>query len=128
MTAYTPSYTSPTEDDQQLLEYMAPLQSELANGFSYETDEDGEYRDEDGYPTSPWEYVIDALDVEVTRSLNGDYRGARILLTFGGPNVWLDTADRELQGAWGGKRVNMFVPYDVCEEIDAAIEEYAGCM
>lgn len=128
MTAYTPSYTSPTEDDQALLEYMAPLQSELANGFSYETNQDGECRDEDGYPTSPWEYVIDALDVEVTRSLNGDYRGARVWLTFGGPNIWLDTAEHELQGAWGGKRVNMFVPYDVCEEIDAAIEEYAGCL
>lgn len=128
MTAYIPSYTSPTEDDQALLEYMAPLQSELANGFSYETDQDGEYCDEDGNPTSPWEYLIDALDVEVTRSLNGDYRGARILLTFGGPNIWLDTAERELQGAWGGKRVNMHVPYEVCAEIDEAVEELAGCM
>lgn len=127
MTANT-ACTCASRDDQALLEYMAPLQSELANRFSYETDQDGEYRDEDGNPTSPYEFICDALDVEVTRSLNGDYRGARILLTFGGPNVWLDTADRELQGAWGGKRVNMFVPYDVCEEIDAAIEEYAGCM
>lgn len=128
MTAYTPSCDRPTQDDQALLEYMAPIAEELRAGFTYETDEFGEFRDEDGNPTSPWGYVIDALDVEVTRSLNGDYRGARILLTFGGPNVWLDTADRELQGAWGGKRVNMFVPYDVCEEIDAAIEEYAACL
>ncbi len=127
MTANT-ACTCTSRDDQALLEYMAPLQTELSSGFSYEVNEDGECRDEDGYPTSPWEYVIDALDVEVTRPLNGDYRGARILLTFGGPNIWLDTAERELQGAWGGKRVNMFVPYDVCEEIDAAIEEYAGCM
>lgn len=126
MTAYVPSCTSPTEYDQQLLEYMAPLQAELSNGFTYETNEDGECRDKDGYPTSPWEYVIDALDVEITRSLNGDYRGARVLLSFGGPNVWLDTADRELQGAWGGKRVNVYVPYEVCEAIDAAIEEYAA--
>lgn len=128
MTAYVPNCTCPTQNDQALIEYLAPLQTELSNGFSYETNEDGECRDQDGNPTSPWEYVCDALDVEVTRSLNGDYRGARILLTFGGPNVWLDTADRELQGSWGGKRVNMHVPYEVCELIDDAIEELADCL
>ena len=128
MTTYVPSCTSPTEYDRQLLEYLESLHADLSAGFTYETNEDGECRDEDGNPTSPWEYVIDALDIEVTRSLNGDYRSARVLLTFGGPNVWLDTADRELQGAWGSKRVNMSIPYDVCEEIDAAVEELASCM
>lgn len=122
------SCTCTSRDDQALLEYMAPVADSLNAGFSYETDEDGECRDEDGNPTSPYELICDALDIEVTRSLNGDYRGARIYLTIGGPNVWLDTADRELQGVWGGKPVNMFVPYDVCEEIDAAIEEYAACL
>lgn len=128
MTAYVPSCTSPTEYDQQLLEHLESLHADLSAGFSYETNEDGECRDEDGNPTSPWEYVIDALDIEVTRSLNGDYRGARLLLSFGGPNVWLDTAERELQGAWGSKRVNMHAPYGECEEIDEAIEEYVSCM
>ena len=122
------SCTCTSRDDQQLLEYLAPVADRLNAGFTYETDEDGEHYDEDGTPTSPYEFICDALDVEVTRSLNGDYRGARILLTFGGPNIWLDTADRELQGAWGGKRVNMYVPYEVCEAIDAAVEELTGCI
>lgn len=120
--------TCASRADQQLLEYMAPVADSLNAGFSYKANEDGECRDEDGNPTSPWEYVSDALDIDVTRSLNGDYKGARILLTFGGPNIWLDTADRELQGSWGGKRVNLHVPYDVCEEIDAAVEELTSCM
>lgn len=122
------SCTCASRDDWQLLEYLEPVHADLSAGFSYETNEDGEYRDEDGNPTSPYEFICDALDIEVTRSLNGDYMGARICLTIGGPNVWLDTADRELQGAWGGKRVNMYVPYEVCEEIDAAVEELTGCM
>lgn len=128
MTAYIPSCACPTQNDWQLLEYLEPVHADLSAGFSYETNEGGEYRDEDGNPTSPYEFICDALDVEVTRSLNGDYRGARVLLSFGGPNVWLDTADRELQGAWGGRRANIHVPYEVCEAIDAAVEELTSCM
>ena len=120
--------TCANRGDQQLLEYLAPVVDRLNDGFSYETDESGEHYDVDGNPTSPYEFICDALDIEVTRSLNGDYRGARICLTIGGPNVWLDTAAHQLQGAWWGSSANFYVKESVREEIDAAVEELTSCM
>ena len=120
--------TCASRGDQQLLEYLAPVADRLNAEFSYETNEDGECRDVDGNPTSPYEFICDALDIEVTRSLNGDYRGARICLTIGGPNVWLDTVAHQLQGAWWGSSANFYVKDSVCEEIDAAVEELTSCM
>ena len=69
MTANT-ACTCTSRDDQALLEYMAPLQAELSNGFSYEVNEDGECRDEDGYPTSPV-MSSDFLDTESRMFLDG---------------------------------------------------------
>lgn len=36
----------------------------------------------------------DALDIEVKTNISGNYRGAVILITCGGPTVWIDTQEQ----------------------------------
>lgn len=47
------------------------------------------------------EYFEDALDVEITTDLYGEYRGARIALALGGPGVYLNTRSGFIEGYWG---------------------------
>ena len=37
------------------------------------------------------DYLADALDINYVVSADAQYLGARILVAFGGPNIWIDT-------------------------------------
>ena len=45
--------------------------------------------------------IDDALDIQFIVSTNGGYMGAKILVAFGGPNIWVDTRFDEVTGSWG---------------------------
>ena len=49
---------------------------------------------------SGWEYIGDALDIEHTVGSDGGYLGSRILVCFGGPNIWVDTRTNRVDGHW----------------------------
>ena len=95
-----------------------------ANGRSYE-DEDGNVviLDADDEPTDEMEYrglydfISDALDIEVTCGLSGDYRGARLYMTVGGPAIWVDTQTGFVEGRWGCDSCSKWVDSDAIEEL-----------
>lgn len=58
---------------------------------------------ENGEPCAG-EYSEDVLDVEYYVGSDGSYRGVRLLVTFGGPNIWIDTKLKEVQGFWWGDK------------------------
>jgi hypothetical protein len=48
-------------------------------------------------------YLMDALDLNfVVSSDLKVMQSARILVAFGGPNIWVDTGKRVVEGYWGG--------------------------
>ena len=49
------------------------------------------------------DYTQDALDIEYYVASDKTYLGARILVAFGGPNIWIDTKRGEVEGYWGGE-------------------------
>lgn len=49
---------------------------------------------------SAFDYLQDALDIEYIVSAKGEYLGARVLVAFGGPNIWVDTRRGIVEGAW----------------------------
>lgn len=51
-------------------------------------------------PISGFDYLRDALDIEYIIGSDGGYRGARVLVTFGGPNIWIDTQNNRVEGHW----------------------------
>ena len=52
---------------------------------------------------SGYDYLEDALDIEYYVASDKTYLGARILVAFGGPNIWIDTKRGEVEGHWGGE-------------------------
>lgn len=51
---------------------------------------------------SAFDYLSDALDIEYIVNRKGEYLGARILMGFGGPNIWINTRTKTVEGYWWG--------------------------
>ena len=49
---------------------------------------------------SAFDYLQDALDIEYIVNGKGEYLGARVLVAFGGPNIWVNTRTGTVEGAW----------------------------
>lgn len=49
---------------------------------------------------SAMDYLADALDIEYIVNGKGEYLGARVLVAFGGPNIWIDTRRGVVDGHW----------------------------
>ncbi len=67
------------------------------------------------------------LDYEFTVSAQRQFLGARILVAFGGPNIWVDTRFDRVEGYWGGDSIEMHFEdvndlHGICEELfDASL-------
>lgn len=46
------------------------------------------------------DYLKDCLDIEYIISSAGDFLGARVLVAFGGPNIWINTRTNTVEGFW----------------------------
>lgn len=101
-----------------------------ANGGAY-TDDNGDVviLDSDDEPTDEMEYrglydfINDAFDVEITCGLSGDYRGAKLYMTVGGPAIWVDTQNGTVEGRCGVNSCSKWVDSDAIDELNDAIEE-----
>ena len=51
-------------------------------------------------------FMEDALDIQYIINQDKTYRGARILVAFGGPNIWVNTQDGTVDGYWGTDKVH----------------------
>lgn len=67
-----------------------------------EYDFDKEYSEYDEPCAS--DYLSDVLDVNYIINADKSYKGCRILVAFGGPNIWIDTVNKEVQGYWGSDK------------------------
>lgn len=88
------------------------------------TDEEREEMEENGEACDLYSYFSDALDIEYTIGANGDFRGARIAVTLGGPNIYVDTRRGCVEGFWGSDYWESRIPSEVCDEINAIFEEH----
>lgn len=101
-----------------------------ANSRAY-TDENGDVviLDSDDEPTDEMEYrglydfINDAIDIEVTCGLSGDYRGAKLYMTVGGPTIWIDTQTGFVEGRWATDSCSKWVDSDAIDELNDAIQE-----
>lgn len=79
--------------------------------------------DLDGNEIDVCEYMEDVLDINYLINSDKSYKGARLLVAFGGPNIWIDTANKQVEGYWWN---NNFIAHyqedglgldDYCNEI-----------
>lgn len=83
----------------------------------------GKVVNDDGEEMSLYDYLNDVLDWEFTIDSQREYKSAKIWVTLGGPNVWIDTAERAVKLAWGTDRAEYALSWDVCDEIDDIMRE-----
>ena len=75
---------------------------------------------------SGYDYLNDALDIEYTVSSDKQYLGARVLVTCGGPNIWIDTRLKQVQGYWWNESFIESYASDAMD-LDGTLEEFFNC-
>lgn len=84
-----------TKDQEMLQKHVDSIAKTLSEGF-------GDELNEDGQEFSAFDYLQDALDIHWVLNNDRTYRGARVLVAFGGPNIWVDTETNTVEGYWWG--------------------------
>lgn len=79
---------------------------------------------------SVWDYLNDVYNVEFR--MNGrscdDYRSVQIMVACGGPNIYLDTATKDVELYWWNERARWPMSYAAAEALDEWAVEYWGCL
>lgn len=106
--------------DTELRDHVKGIASNLTNPDLMRGDDLWE----NGEPTA-WEYSERALDVEYVISSQREFLGVRLLITFGGPNIWIDTRTMEVEGHWWGDKAS--AKFDDALDLHGYWEEIWNC-
>lgn len=80
--------------------------------------------DIDGDECTIYDYICDrALDIEVFAGLDKSYHGAKIMITCGGPTVYINTKTERIEYYWGSDEAFYLLDSEVTEAIDDVISE-----
>lgn len=82
-------------------------------------------RNVDGEEFGAFDYLQDALDIEYVVTSKGEYLGARVLVAFGGPNIWVDTRKGIVEGHWWGDSYTTTFEDNI--GLDDALQELWAC-
>lgn len=115
----TPSQAE-AEDTKRLQRHVNSIAEGLTSGTVLDENEN-----EDSERFTAFDYLQDCLDIEYIVSSSGEYRGARVLVAFGGPNIWVDTKRGIVEGAWWGDHATASFTDNI--GLDEALEELWNC-
>jgi hypothetical protein len=77
-----------------------------------QTIERGEYETESEEGCNAYDYLSSALDFQWIVQNDLTFIGARILVAFGGPNIWIDTSKKKIEASWWGDRASAYYSED----------------
>jgi hypothetical protein len=112
--------THTTKDS--LLDHVQSIADNLTNP-PYEWNEGRDIESEGEF--SAFDYLRDALDIEYIVNSNKEYLGARVLITFGGPNIWIDTRRAMVDGYWWSEKASASFTDNL--GLDDALQELWSC-
>ena len=101
-----------------LQKHVDQIAAILTHGFGDELNNDGDYM-------TAFDYLQDALDIEYIVNSRKEYLGARVLVAFGGPNIWVDTRRGIVEGAWWGEKATAIFQDNI--GLDDALSELFNC-
>ena len=78
-------------------------------------------------PLSLWDYFSDALDVRYLIGSDRSIIAVKVLVAFGGPNIWIDTETKRVELYWWTDRASYPLSLNVCDSIDEWAEEMFRC-
>ena len=75
-----------------------------------------------------YDYFEDGvLDVDYIVNSQKEYKACRILIAYGGPNIYINTFSRELELYWWTESEKIELDSDICNMIDEYMEELFNC-
>lgn len=79
---------------------------------------------------SVWDFLDDVYNVEFRTNGKSvdDLRSVQIMIACGGPNIYLDTASKNVELYWWGDRAWYPMSYAAVDALDEWAAEYWGCM
>lgn len=88
-----------------------------------------ELREGDIYPVDIVEYLGDGVyDIEYTIGSDKEYRGVRLMIACGGPNIYINTKSGDVELYWWSESARYPMSSDVVNMIDSIYEEMFSCM
>ena len=90
------------------------------------TIESGEYETDNEEGPNGFDYLEDVLDIQYIVSSEKKYLGARVLVAFGGPNIWINTQKQMIEGYWSSDREVVYYSKDNLD-LDSTLEEIYNC-
>jgi len=99
--------------------FVQHIADTLTNGF------DDNDLNVDGEPMTAFDYLQDALDIEYIVNSKGEYLGARVMVAFGGPNIWINTRTNTVEGHWWADSCRATFKDNI--GLDEALEELWNC-
>lgn len=72
-----------------------------------------------------FDYLQDALDIEYIVNSKGEFLGARVLVAFGGPNIWVNTRTGTVEGHWWGD--SAYATFEDNLGLEDALSELWAC-
>ena len=118
----TPSQ-SEKENDNGLRDMVNHIADQLTNGFGEDLSEGRDIENEGEF--SAYDYLSDVLDINWILNNDRTYKGARVLVAFGGPNVWIDTNLGQVEGYWRGD--SFIKSFSDNVGLDDALEDLFNC-
>lgn len=77
---------------------------------------------------SVWDWAEDILDIEYRVDSHKELRSVQIMVAYGGPNIYVDTATKSVELYWWGDRASYPISYDAAAALDDWADEYWRCM
>jgi hypothetical protein len=99
------------------------INSNTANGTLFGMSE-GYGDTPEGEPCTALDYLQEVLDIQYIVNYNREYVGARILLTLGGPNAWVNTLTGQLEVSWWSAPEYRTLPSEFIAALDDALSEF----
>jgi hypothetical protein len=112
--------TMSNQDTNRLQDQVNHIADTLTNGFEGFMEEN-----EFGEVQTAMDYLQDVLDIQYIVTGSGEYLGARILVAFGGPNIWVDTQRGIVEGFWWGDYAK--ASFNDGIDLDEALSELWAC-
>ena len=104
------------------------IANQLENGitFDYYGMDASEFNSEPNDIISGYDYLTDVLDIQYIVNSDSEFIGARVLVAFGGPNIWIDTARSIVEGAWWQDSYTVSYGFDAMG-LEEALRELWEC-
>lgn len=116
------------KEKDMLISHVDSIAKNLENGLTY--DECGMAPECESLKGSDqisgFEYLNDCLDIQWIINGDKEFLGARVLVAFGGPNIWIDTLRSKIDGYWWGDSYSVSYGFDAMQ-IEEALRELWEC-